>query len=109
MFILISQEVNKLVHYLLKAANTVAGDISGYYTKEVRLAGQKMDWAMGLNISNIGAKVSYTETVDKDFIPTNLRLGSSLATYIDEYNQLAFEFNIKQTISSYTSNLQRRW
>jgi hypothetical protein len=81
-----------------KAAHTVAGDISGYYTKEVRLAGQKMDWATGLNISNIGAKVSYTETVDKDFIPTNLRVGSSLATDLDEYNQLAFEFNINKLL-----------
>jgi len=81
-----------------KAAHTVAGDISGYYTKEVRLAGQKMDWAMGLNISNIGAKVSYTETVDKDFIPTNLRIGSSLATDLDEYNQLALEFNVNKLL-----------
>ena len=39
-----------------------------------------MNWAIGLNISNIGAKVSYTETIDKDFIPTNLRIGSSLST-----------------------------
>ena len=54
-----------------KAAHTVAGDISGFYTKEIGFAGQKMNWAMGFNISNIGAKVSYTETVDKDFIPTN--------------------------------------
>lgn len=81
-----------------KAAHTVAGDISGYYKKEVRLADQKMDWAIGLNISNIGAKVSYTETVDKDFIPTNLRIGSSLATDIDEYNQLAFEFNVNKLL-----------
>ena len=81
-----------------KAAHTVAGDISGFYTKKIRFAGQKMNWAMGFNISNIGAKVSYTETVDKDFIPTNLRIGSSLATDIDEYNQLAFEFNINKLL-----------
>ncbi|MAD50618.1 MAG: hypothetical protein CMC95_04905 [Flavobacteriales bacterium] len=81
-----------------KPAHTVAGDISGYYIKEVRMAGKKMDWATGINISNIGAKVSYTETVDKDFIPTNLRLGSSLATDLDEYNQVSFEFNINKLL-----------
>ena len=81
-----------------KAAHTVAGDISGFYTKEIGFVGQKMNWAMGFNISNIGAKVSYTETIDKDFIPTNLRIGSSLATDIDEYNQLAFEFNINKLL-----------
>ena len=81
-----------------KPAHTVAGDISGYYIKEVRMAGKKMDWATGINISNIGAKVSYTETVDKDFIPTNLRVGSSLATALDEYNQVSFEFNINKLL-----------
>ena len=81
-----------------KPAHTVAGDISGYYIKEVRMAGKKMDWATGINISNIGAKVSYTETVDKDFIPTNLRVGSSLATDLDEYNQVSFEFNINKLL-----------
>ena len=60
-----------------KPANTVAGDISSYYNKEIRFVGQQMNWAVGMNISNIGAKVSYTETIDKDFIPTNLRIGSS--------------------------------
>ena len=81
-----------------KAAQTVAGDVSAYYTKEIRLGKQNMDWALGLNISNIGAKVSYTETADKDFIPTNLRLGSSLTTDLDEFNQLAFEFNINKLL-----------
>lgn len=81
-----------------KPANTVAGDISGYFIKEIRLASQQMNWAIGLNISNIGAKVSYTETIDKDFIPTNLRLGSSLSTEIDDYNSLAFEFNINKLL-----------
>ena len=55
-------------------------------------------WAMGLNISNIGSKIAYTETVDKDFIPTNLRIGSSLATNIDEYNRISFEFNINKLL-----------
>ena len=81
-----------------KPANTVAGDISGYYINEIRLAGQQMNWAIGLNISNIGAKVSYTETIDKDFIPTNLRIGSSLSTELDDYNSLAFEFNINKLL-----------
>ena len=57
-----------------------------------------MNWAIGMNISNIGAKVSYTETIDKDFIPTNLRLGSSLSTELDDYNSLAFEFNINKLL-----------
>jgi hypothetical protein len=48
-----------------KAAHTVAGDFSGYYTKQIRLASKDMTWSTGINISNIGGKVSYTETIDK--------------------------------------------
>lgn len=81
-----------------KPAHTAAGDISGFYTKQIRLAGQSMQWSTGLNISNIGAKVSYTETVDKDFIPTNLRIGSALTTDIDEFNQVSFEFDINKLL-----------
>tara|TARA_B100000886_G_scaffold40946_2_gene25263 strand:+ start:4 stop:1191 length:1188 start_codon:yes stop_codon:yes gene_type:complete len=81
-----------------KPANTVAGDISSYYNKEIRFVGQQMNWAVGMNISNIGAKVSYTETIDKDFIPTNLRIGSSLSTNLDDYNFIAFEFNINKLL-----------
>lgn len=33
------------------------------------------DLSVGLNISNIGSKISYTQSTVKDFIPTNLGLG----------------------------------
>ena len=81
-----------------KAAQTVAGDISGYYTTNVRIADRDVSWSTGINISNIGAKVSYTETSDKDFIPTNLKLGSSLSTDIDEFNQVSFAFDINKLL-----------
>jgi hypothetical protein len=81
-----------------KAAHTVAGDFSGYYTKQIRLASKDMTWSTGINISNIGGKVSYTETIDKDFIPTNLRIGSALSTAIDEFNEVSFEFDINKLL-----------
>lgn len=80
------------------AGQSIAGDISAYYENPIRLGGNDVMWAMGLNISNIGSKIAYTETVDKDFIPTNLRIGSSLATNIDEYNRISFEFNINKLL-----------
>ena len=41
----------------------------------------------GMNISNIGSKMSYTETAARDFIPVNLRLGAAYKMNIDEYNK----------------------
>ena len=48
-----------------------------------------------MNVSNIGAKIAYTETADRDFLPANLRLGTALSMYLDEYNELTFttDFN----------------
>ena len=43
-----------------------------------------------MNISNLGAKVTYTDNIDKDFIPTNLGIGGMLRIDFDDYNTLAF-------------------
>ncbi len=76
---------------------TGAADISVYYQKKIKINKQKdAVFAAGLNISNIGAKISYTESkLQRDFIPTNLRIGPSLTLDIDPYNSLAFmvDFN----------------
>jgi hypothetical protein len=42
-----------------------------------------------MNISNMGDKISYTETAVRDFIPLNLRLGTSISTKIDDYNKIS--------------------
>ena len=40
----------------------------------------------GLNISNIGGRISYTESGDEDFLPMNLRIETRLNFEIDDYN-----------------------
>ncbi|HMT29116.1 MAG TPA: type IX secretion system outer membrane channel protein PorV, partial [Bacteroidia bacterium] len=78
-----------------KAGNSVAADVSAYYKSDIELGNKDAVLAIGLNISNIGAKISYTETGVKDFIPINLRLGPSLKLKLNEYNDLTFlvDFN----------------
>jgi type IX secretion system protein PorV len=74
-----------------KPGNTAAVDVSVYYTKEY----QNSNLSFGGNISNIGAKLSYSNESNKDFIPINLRLGTAYTTYLDPYNSLTFalDFN----------------
>ena len=69
------------------AGQSIAADIAGFYNKPIRIASKDMDLALGWNISNIGSKISYSETSVRDFIPINLRLGSALSTDIDDYNK----------------------
>ena len=79
-----------------KPGNSVAADVSVYYQKKVNVFNTDALFAWGLNISNIGSKISYTDdNTRKDFIPTNLRIGPSLTLNLDDYNSLTFmtDFN----------------
>ncbi len=80
------------------AGTSVAADISGYYTKEIDVSKKKSLLAFGLNISNIGTKISYTDTKTKDFIPTNFRLGTNLKMELDKYNTISFGFDINKLL-----------
>ena len=80
------------------AGQSIAADIAGYYTKPIRISGKDIDLSIGGNISNIGSKVSYTETAVNDFIPINLRLGLSLGTEFDDYNKMSFAFDINKLL-----------
>lgn len=67
------------------AASTVAVDLSMFYKSDKFKLGDKKAVATGgLAISNIGAKIKYSN--DQNFIPMNLRLGGGLKTDIDQYN-----------------------
>ena len=57
-----------------------------------------MDLALGLNISNIGSKIAYSETSTRDFIPINLRLGTAISTDLDDYNKISLAFDINKLL-----------
>ena len=80
------------------AGQSIAADVAGYYKKTVRIAKKDMDLAFGANISNIGNKISYTETSTRDFIPINLRLGTALNADLDDYNKISFAFDINKLL-----------
>jgi hypothetical protein len=79
---------------------SVAADIAMYYHHEMDikgLAGADIDF--GLNISNIGAKMSYSSSsIVKDFIPTTLRLGPSFTMDIDDYNRICISFDLAKLL-----------
>ena len=78
-----------------KAARAFAADIALYYTDDIKISDLDGKMAFGLNISNIGNKVSYTSDLRKDFIPTNMKLGGALTLDLNSYNSMTFtaDFN----------------
>lgn len=81
-----------------KAGQSVAADLSMLYKKDVKVGGKDAIWSAGLNISNIGAKISYTETGVKDFIPANFRLGTGLKFELDQYNTLGVYADVNKLL-----------
>jgi len=77
---------------------SVAADVAVYWNKDISLADLEGNLAWGVNISNIGAKISYTDNTTKDFIPTNLRFGPSLTVDFDEFNSMSFMVDINKLL-----------
>jgi len=65
-----------------------AADIACYYQNYLTLGERECQLGLGLNISNIGSKITMGGSDNSEFIPTNMRLGASLMIPIDEYNRV---------------------
>ncbi|MBE9662299.1 type IX secretion system outer membrane channel protein PorV [Mucilaginibacter myungsuensis] len=81
-----------------RAANAVAADASMYYRNPTQQFGKDAIFAFGVNISNIGTKISYSDNGVKYFLPTNLRIGAANTWMIDEYNEFTLAFDINKLL-----------
>jgi hypothetical protein len=81
-----------------KAGTSIAADISIYWRKEVMIGRSNGLFSFGVNMSNIGAKISYSSTGTKNFLPTNLRFGPSLMIELDRYNTLTLLLDINKLL-----------
>jgi hypothetical protein len=72
-----------------------AADLGFYYQRPADIGNFTGEFAWGINISNLGSKISYKSGSEKQFIPANLRLGARYTLDLDEYNSIsaAVEFS----------------
>jgi len=67
----------------------VATDVSVFYSKSrMSVGGKDARLNIGANVNNIGNKMRYTNSDKRDFIPTNLKLGTAFTVNLDKYNQI---------------------
>jgi len=82
-----------------KAGKSFAVDVGVFYTNdEAEIFGQDAILNMGLSISNVGAKISYTNDAVADFIPINLRFGPSATFLLDDYNSITVLTDINKLL-----------
>jgi len=80
------------------AGFAVAADLAFYYTNEIDLGANDGVLSFGTNISNMGNKISYTETQEPSFLPINWRLGGNLKVELDDYNSFSFALDLNKLL-----------
>jgi hypothetical protein len=81
-----------------KAGNSVAVDVSAYFKKPTRFLGKDAILSAGMNISNIGTKMSYVDGDKGYFLPTNLKIGGASTFIIDDFNQFTFALDFNKLL-----------
>ena len=79
-------------------ASAFSADVSAYYTTYPVIGRNECQWSWGLNISNIGTKVSYNGGNDPAFLPTNLRLGTAFTFPLADYHNLTFSVDANKML-----------
>lgn len=79
-----------------KAGNALAADIGLFYEKDVIVSAEPFHFAFGVNISNLGNKLTYTTKEQAYFIPTNLRIGTAITKEIDLYNKVTLAVDLNK-------------
>ncbi len=76
------------------AANAGAADIGLYYQKAIK-SELPSEYAFGVQISNLGSKISYSDNMNSEFLPANLRIGGRYSRDLDQFNEISFmlDFN----------------
>jgi hypothetical protein len=81
------------------AGTSIAADVAVYYQKEVDLGKTDGEVRWGINISNIGTKISYSKTaIKRDFVPTNFRVGAGFTINIDDYNSIGASLAVNKLL-----------
>lgn len=79
-----------------KPGTSIAADIGIYHNKRITVFNKQSLLALGATISNIGSKISYNSADEEDFIPTNLRIGSALSSFLDPYNKITLALDLNK-------------
>lgn len=75
-----------------KVGRSGAGDLSAIYKnkifKKIKGDEKKIDYSFGLSLQNLGAKITYSDRTNREFIPALMRIGTAWSYDIDEYNSI---------------------
>ena len=89
----------KSIDFDSSSTNSFSVDVSGFYqSDEIAYENFNGVWRAGFNISNMGPKIKYEELGKKNFIPTNLKLGSAFDFIFDSSNKLSINLELNKLL-----------
>ncbi len=79
----------------IQAGKVGAADISMTYKKKLKLGSTPTKLSVAMAFSNLGTKITYTNSANKDFIPANLGIGTGWEFEFDKFNKMGvfLDFN----------------
>ncbi len=80
------------------AAKAFAADIAMYRLGYFMAGNRECSFGWGINISNIGSKLTYGGSDQSEFIPTNLRIGMNLTVPFNEYNKFSLGVDLNKLL-----------
>jgi Type IX secretion system protein PorV len=84
-------------------ATSVSFDLAGMWRPgQLDIFGLNLDdrFSVGINLSNLGPKISYIDQKQADPIPTNFRLGFAFDVFNDEFNSLIYTLDFSKLLVS---------
>lgn len=76
----------------------VGVDVGLYYQKQIFAGSKDGSFSWGMNISNIGPKITYNSAEDLDYIPTNFRIGTAYSVDFDPQNTITFALDFNKLL-----------
>ncbi len=81
---------------LVSAAKAGAADISFTYQKPIKTSKGTNNLRAALCLNNVGSKITYTKSQNRDYLPANLGLGVAYEMNINEYNSLTIAVDLNK-------------
>ena len=82
---------------LMLPANAFAADVSFTYRQPLKFNnGNRGQLNFGVAATNLGSKISYLRSADRDYIPANLGIGTAFTYELDAYNSFTFALDINK-------------
>ena len=73
-----------------------AADVAFTYRTDIDTDRGDSELMIGVALTNIGSRITYTNSVVRDFLPANFGLGAAYTMELDEYNTLTFTTDVNK-------------